>query len=138
MALRDFLNVGICLSEVWEVFSASDERFAELANHLGGARVLRQDPLECLIQFLCSSNNNIQRITKMVDFVSSLGNYLGTVEGFEFHEFPSLERLSMVSEQELREAGFGYRLVVTCFLLIQFVLVNFSIVICCSYSRWLT
>ncbi|XP_062101508.1 N-glycosylase/DNA lyase OGG1 [Humulus lupulus] len=109
VALRDFLNVGICLSDVWEVFSASDSRFAELAGHLGGARVLRQDPLECLMQFLCSSNNNIQRITKMVNFISSLGNYLGTIEGFEFHEFPSLERLSTVAEQELREAGFGYR-----------------------------
>ncbi|XP_060673256.1 N-glycosylase/DNA lyase OGG1, partial [Ziziphus jujuba] len=109
LALRDFLNVGISLSDIWEVFSESDSRFAELATHLGGARVLRQDPLECLIQFLCSSNNNIQRITKMVDFVSSLGNHLGTVEGFEFHEFPSLESLSKVSEKEFREAGFGYR-----------------------------
>ncbi len=48
----------------------------------------------------------------MVDFVSSLGDFLGTVEGFEFHQFPSLERLAMVSEDELREAGFGYRLTV--------------------------
>ncbi|KAF3447016.1 hypothetical protein FNV43_RR12196 [Rhamnella rubrinervis] len=109
LALRDFLNVGISLGDVWEVFSASDSRFAELASHLAGARVLRQDPLECLMQFLCSSNNNIQRITKMVNFISSLGNHLGTVEGFEFHEFPTLERLSSVSENEFREAGFGYR-----------------------------
>ncbi|KAF8405699.1 hypothetical protein HHK36_007776 [Tetracentron sinense] len=107
-ALDDFLNLGISLGDIWEVFSASDSRFAELALHLGGARVLRQDPLECLLQFLCSSNNNIGRITKMVDFISSLGDHLGTVEGFEFHEFPSLERLSLVSEAELREAGFGY------------------------------
>lgn len=109
--MLDFLNMGISLAGIWEVFSASDSRFAELATHLGGARVLRQDPLECLIQFLCSSNNNIQRITKMVDFVSSLGTHLGSVGDFEFHEFPSLKRLSMVSEQELREAGFGYRYV---------------------------
>ncbi|KAE8100695.1 hypothetical protein FH972_018564 [Carpinus fangiana] len=109
LALLDFLNAGISLSDVWAVFSASDPRFAELASHLGGARVLRQDPLECLVQFLCSSNNNIARITKMVDFVSSLGDYLGTVEGFEFHQFPSLERLAKVSEDELRAAGFGYR-----------------------------
>ncbi|EXB60112.1 N-glycosylase/DNA lyase [Morus notabilis] len=108
-ALRDFLNASISLAEMWEVFSASDSRFAELARHLGGARVLRQDPFECLVQFLCSSNNNIGRITKMVDFVSSLGNYLGTVEGFDFHEFPSMERLSTLSEQEFRDAGFGYR-----------------------------
>ncbi|VFQ92384.1 unnamed protein product [Cuscuta campestris] len=108
-ALLDFLNVGISLSEVWEIFKASDQRFSVLADHLGGARVLRQDPVECLIQFICSSNNNIKRITLMVDFISSLGNYIGTVGGFEFYEFPSLDRLSKVSEAELREAGFGYR-----------------------------
>lgn len=109
--------MGISLSELWENFSASDRRFAELTKYLAGARVLRQDPFECLAQFLCSSNNNIGRITKMVDFLSSLGNYLGNVEGFEFHEFPSLEKLSMVSEIELRNAGFGYRYVLLLLLL---------------------
>ncbi|XP_021604152.1 N-glycosylase/DNA lyase OGG1 isoform X2 [Manihot esculenta] len=108
-ALLDFLNIDISLTDIWAEFSASDSRFAELARHLKGARVLRQDPLECLIQFLCSSNNNIARITKMVDFISSSGEHLGSVGGFEFHEFPSLERLAMATEQELREAGFGYR-----------------------------
>ena len=108
-ALLSFLNTNISLTEMWHGFAAADSRFAELAQHFKGARVLRQDPLECLIQFLCSSNNNISRITKMVDFVSSLGDYLGNVEGFEFHAFPSLERLALVTEQQLREAGFGYR-----------------------------
>lgn len=108
-ALLDFLNADIRLGEIWEAFSASDPRFAELARLLRGARVLRQDPLECLVQFLCSSNNNIARITKMVDFISSLGRHLGTVEGLEFYEFPSLDRLLAVSEKDFREAGFGYR-----------------------------
>ncbi|WCJ44390.1 N-glycosylase/DNA lyase OGG1 [Euphorbia peplus] len=108
-ALRDFLNVDVSLADVWAGFSVSDSRFAELAKYLQGARVLRQDPLECLVQFLCSSNNNIARISKMVDFVSSLGEYLGSVEGFEFHEFPNLEKLGVVTEQQFRNAGFGYR-----------------------------
>ncbi|PIA47495.1 hypothetical protein AQUCO_01400262v1 [Aquilegia coerulea] len=43
------------------------------------------------------------------EVASCLGEYLGTVEGFDFHKFPSLERLSLVSEDELRAAGFGYR-----------------------------
>ncbi|KAK8298405.1 hypothetical protein V6Z12_D05G252700 [Gossypium hirsutum] len=109
LALLDFLNVSISLAKLWEVFSENDSRFAELAKYLKGARVLRQDPVECLVQFLCSSNNNIGRITKMVDFISSLGTHLGSVGGFDFHEFPSLERLSAVSEEELRQTGFGYR-----------------------------
>jgi N-glycosylase/DNA lyase len=45
----------------------------------------------------------------MVDFVSSLGLHLGDIDGFEFHQFPSLDRLSRVSEEEFRKAGFGYR-----------------------------
>ena len=32
-----------------------------------GARVLRQDPEECLFQFICSSNNHIKRIHGMVE-----------------------------------------------------------------------
>lgn len=114
-ALLDFLNAGVSLTDMWKAFSDSDARFAELARHLSGARVLRQDPLECLIQFLCSSNNNIQRITKMVDYISSLGNYVGTVGGFKFHTFPTMEQLSLISEEELRKAGFGYRLNVITF-----------------------
>jgi N-glycosylase/DNA lyase len=45
----------------------------------------------------------------MVEYVSSLGTYLGYVEGFDFHAFPTLHQLSLVSEQQLRSAGFGYR-----------------------------
>lgn len=32
-----------------------------------GARVLRQDPVECLFEFICSSNNHISRIHGMVE-----------------------------------------------------------------------
>ncbi|KAJ9675147.1 hypothetical protein PVL29_024196 [Vitis rotundifolia] len=102
-ALLDFLNVGISLSEMWEVFKALNSRFAELTQHLGGARVLRQDPLECLFQFLCSLNNNIGRITKMVDFVLSLGNYLGSVGGFDFLQRKILEWLAYFREMDLQE-----------------------------------
>ncbi|EPS62343.1 hypothetical protein M569_12448 [Genlisea aurea] len=107
--LLDFLNVHISLKELWGEFGRADPRFAELAENLEGARVLRQEPLGCLIQFICSSNNNIGRITGMVDFISSKGRVLGTVGGYDFFEFPDLETLARVSEGELRGAGFGYR-----------------------------
>ena len=37
--------------------------FGKVGKHLPGVRCLRQDPLECLICFIISSNNNIKRIT---------------------------------------------------------------------------
>lgn len=34
---------------------------------LQGCRMMRQDPVECLFQFICSSNNHISRIHGMVN-----------------------------------------------------------------------
>ncbi|GLJ24402.1 hypothetical protein SUGI_0466040 [Cryptomeria japonica] len=107
--LNDYLNLGISLKDMWNKFVQVDSRFAALAPYMGGARLLRQDPLECLFQFICSSNNNIKRITQMVEYLSSFGPYLGTVDGTYFHAFPSLKELSSVTEGQLRAAGFGYR-----------------------------
>ncbi|CAA6663847.1 unnamed protein product [Spirodela intermedia] len=87
---------------MWRSFASADARFAEL------------DPVECLFQFLCSSNNNIARIERMVAAVSAFGEHLGTVEGVDFHHFPSIDRLAEVSEEQLRKAGFGYRSVIFC------------------------
>uniref|UniRef100_I1P179 Protein kinase domain-containing protein n=1 Tax=Oryza glaberrima TaxID=4538 RepID=I1P179_ORYGL len=110
-ALSDYLNAAVPLADLWRRFAAADARFAEVAARLGGggARVLRQDPVECVFQFLCSSNNNIARIEKMVWALAGYGERLGEVGGYQFHQFPTIERLTRVSEQELRDAGFGYR-----------------------------
>jgi N-glycosylase/DNA lyase len=105
----------------------ADERFRQLSTVFSGLRVLRQDPLECLFSFLCSSNNNIvvrarrrhascsdssdsQRITLMLNnLCAAHGSPLGDVDGRAFHAFPSLERLCQLKEDDLRSMGFGYR-----------------------------
>lgn len=60
------------------------------------------DPVEVLFAFICSSLNNIPRITKMM-------NHLAGGE-----HFPRLDQIATVPEQELREAGFGYRAKFVC------------------------
>ena len=46
------------LSEFW---ASRDKRFASVSRYFHGARMLRQDPVECLFSFICSSNNHISR-----------------------------------------------------------------------------
>lgn len=45
----------------------------------------------------------------MVGVLSSFGDYMGSVGEYDFYRFPSIEQLSSVSEERLRQAGFGYR-----------------------------
>ena len=71
----------------------------------GGIRILRQDLLETIISFVISANNNIKRITNSVFFLrQNFGEKIG-----DFYAFPTLEKLSCLTEEDFRNAGTGYR-----------------------------
>lgn len=76
-----------------------------------GIRILHQDPWENLVSFICSSNNNIKRISQMVDnLCTHFGNHLGTYNDVEYYDFPTPLQLSGPNtETKLRDLGFGYR-----------------------------
>ena len=64
--------------------------------------MLRQDPTENLFSFICSSNNNIQRIGGMVETLRRrYGKYVGDAEGMQWHQFPTLEALSREGIEEV-------------------------------------
>lgn len=57
--------------------------------------MLRQDPVECLFSFICSSNNHISRIQGMVErLCSTLGAPLCKLDDTQYHDFPSIEALA--------------------------------------------
>lgn len=75
---------------------------------LAGLRTIRYDLVPTIFSFICSSNNNISRITKMVNFLYSKGDFMMEYKGFGFYHFPKLERLVSI-EDELKQNSFGYR-----------------------------
>eukprot|EP00644_Phytophthora_capsici_P003311 jgi/Phyca11/541825/estExt2_Genewise1Plus.C_PHYCAscaffold_70762 len=85
----------------------------EIICRLRGMRIIRQDPVECLFSFICSSNNNIARIQGMVDKLkATYGDllYTDSEEQESFYEFPSVDTLAVkCQEATLRSLGFGYR-----------------------------
>lgn len=60
-ALHDYFNLSHSLALLATGWRAADPHFTSVHSHFPGARVLRQDPLECLLCFVCSSNNHISR-----------------------------------------------------------------------------
>lgn len=107
--VKDYLNLGVDLKKLWRDWSARDKRFGE--PRLTGVRILRQDPWETLIAFICSSNNNIKRISRMVQSLcDEYGSFVAEWEGHRYHGFPSPAELCKPGvEERLRALGFGYR-----------------------------
>jgi len=75
-------------------------------NHIPGCNVLKQEPFETIISFICSQNNNISRITSMIDKLCE--TYGDKVEFTNSYTFPKPEKL-INSEEDLRNMKFGYR-----------------------------
>ncbi|SCV69514.1 BQ2448_2534 [Microbotryum intermedium] len=140
--LRHYFNLDTPLAALYADWSARDPHFKKKiekdSERLKGIRVLNQDPWENLISFICSANNNISRITLMVNRVcEALGKRLPHPILFDpstvcetvasvpanpptsassssgepsMYAFPSPTSLSLPNTDALlRHLGFGYR-----------------------------
>lgn len=74
--LRHYLNLSPNLTEMYEQWSLADPNFKKRAPKFTGVRILKQDAWEALVGFICSSNNNIIRISQMACFRSQDFNNL--------------------------------------------------------------
>ena len=114
--IHDYFNLPIRLGELYQIWSSRDPNFQKKAAVFAGVRILRQDPWENVVSFICSSNNNISRISQMVNNLClTWGPLLGTLDDDDgnssvYHDFPTPMALAEPGvEQKLRELGFGYR-----------------------------
>ncbi|MBO55383.1 MAG: 8-oxoguanine DNA glycosylase [Dehalococcoidia bacterium] len=106
--LKDYFRLDDDLNKIYEEIT-QDDRVSEMVAKFPGLRLLRQDPWECTIAFICSANSNIPRIHRVIE---NLSNTFGTqleLDGHIRHSFPSPQELVVAGEQKLRELGLGFR-----------------------------
>lgn len=106
---------------VWEYFGLRDD-LPRILKEIGrdeyarkavkaftGLRILRQEPWECLISYICATYKGIPAIRRMLDELSiRLGEKI-MLEGQEFYTFPTAKRLAKASINTLSRCRLGYR-----------------------------
>lgn len=109
--IKHYFNLKPNLGQLYEDWAAADANFKKKAPKFTGVRILKQDAWEALVGFICSSNNNIARISQMVEkLCTNYGPLIGHVGSQAFHDFPPASALiDPKVEQQLRQLGFGYR-----------------------------
>lgn len=86
-----------------------DPTIARLVEQYWGMRVLRQEPWECLVSYICSANNSIAGITGNVEAISAeLGDFVA-LNGEARPMFPTPEQLAEGTEDQLRGLKLGFR-----------------------------
>ena len=86
-----------------------DQRVAAMVDQYPGLRVLRIEPWECLIAFICSANNNISRIHQLMERMAETFGDPINMDGQIRYSFPGPSELTEGGEMELRRLGLGFR-----------------------------
>lgn len=114
--INDYFNLDVKLAalyEAWTKVEAAHKTSSKITSfaYFPGIRILRQDPWETVVLFICSSNNNVKRISKMCDALCvEFGDFINEHDGVRYYSFPGPEVLAAPDvEMRLRELGFGYR-----------------------------
>jgi N-glycosylase/DNA lyase len=97
-------NLPTILSQI-----TKDNHIGEAVKALKGLRIIRQDPWECLISYICATYKNIPAIKRMLNNLSRRFGEKTVLDGYALYTFPTAEKLAKASLEQLAECGLGYR-----------------------------
>lgn len=73
------------------------------------ARILRQDPINTIISYICAQNKNIPAIERMIFELSRRFGTEKKMDRMPFYSLPDINRISSLCLNDLLSAGLGYR-----------------------------
>jgi len=106
--VTDFLRQGDDMEKILRSIR-KDKLVKDAVTRFPGLRLMRQDPFQCYISFICSSNASIQNIKQMLKRISEKFGKKINFDGHEFHTFPTVEKLVNANIIELLSCGLGFR-----------------------------
>ncbi|MGL5440459.1 MAG: DNA-3-methyladenine glycosylase family protein [Filifactoraceae bacterium] len=107
---KSYFNMNRDYSKLKNDFRKIDINLEKATIFGEGLRVLKQDPFEMIITFIISANNQIPRIKKSVNLIAELmGDKVGEFNGKIYYSFPTAEKLSKITKEQLELLRIGYR-----------------------------
>ena len=104
----DFFRKNDNMQEIIKSIS-KDKTVKKAIKQYEGLRIFKQDPFQCMISFIISSNSNIQKIKNSLEKITKKFGVKVEIENKEFFLFPKPEKLANASIEEIKKCGVGYR-----------------------------
>ena len=104
----NFLRKNDNIQEIIESIS-KDKTVKKAIKKYEGLKIFRQDPFQCMISFIISSNSNIQKIKNSLEKITEKFGTQVKIQNKEFFLFPKPEKIANASIDEIKTCGVGYR-----------------------------
>ncbi len=100
--LNSYFRLDDPIAEIYESLRR-DKQMAELVAKYNGLRLLRQEPWECLISYVCSPRNTVERIERSMENLSAeWGEKLPVAHEIQY-AFPTPTALATAGTDKLHE-----------------------------------
>lgn len=108
---RDYLRLEDDVTGIYAELGKSDPVLADLTERFHGLRLLRQDPAETLLSFICSAASSIPRITAGIEaLAATYGTVVCVREEGCYHTFPTPETIACQGSPLLGDTRYlGFR-----------------------------
>ena len=90
--LRRYLREDDDIAAIYAEISR-DPKMDTIVQEFPGLRILRQDPWECTVAYLCSANNNVKRISAIIETIACEFGYPLMLAGDMSTTFPTPDRM---------------------------------------------
>jgi N-glycosylase/DNA lyase len=106
--VKTFFGLNDNLTEITNCIN-KDSYVAAAIERFKGLRLIRQNPWECLISFICATYKNIAAIEQTIFKISQKYGEEHCFDDQTFWLFPSVKKLAEASVSGIEECSLGYR-----------------------------
>jgi len=107
--IRKYLDLDRDYTSIMKNIKKMDNKLEKYLDKSIGLKIIKQEPLECIISYIISQNNSVRNITNSLNLISERFGEKTIFKNKEYYLFPTLEKLSNITENEFRECKVGFR-----------------------------
>ena len=107
-AVRSYFRLNEDITAIHVALRKADPKHMPgLIKDYGHIRVLRQDPWECLVAYICSANASVDSIRGKLNKLAGEFGITQTLDGVEYRALPSAQRVADAAPADLEKLKLG-------------------------------
>ena len=107
--ISDYFDLDRDYLKIIDHLKKMDVKLNECLDSSKGLKIIKQDPLECIISYVISQNNSVRNIQNSLNLISKYYGEKVVFNNKEYYLFPSLEKLSIITLEDFRKCKVGFR-----------------------------
>ena len=107
--IREYLDLDRDYISIIDKLKKLDNKLSSCLDNSIGLKMIKQDPLECIISYIISANNSVRNITNSLNLISEKFGEKVIFRNKTYYLFPTLDKLSSITMDEFRECKAGFR-----------------------------